>query len=355
MKKVDLENQVKRLNAILTSNCEELKKKDSIISDGQEQLMMSVKCQDKLSAKNSIIQERLDKMVTKFSMYSNQLEQRCVELKDARQEEANLNKHVITLTEELSTTKQEAYKNVHDVENILKVEVEKRSMLESAIKELKKNYAEAKQSIEVLKIENKRQKATKDLEIEKLSEQLASQKHTFDDEIICTRHDFQRKLNAAESQISDLKAIIETEATSTKSCKGQIVTLQAALISEKEKSGFALATVSKLNRTLGDKDAKIAEYEKIWVKKSSNNGGLEKDVISLKDNEECSEVGGGKHVTHDNSAETLPFRKDFAKEAGTGIVHKKPHLGSAMSIVKPDWEGRKLRSAMSIDDQVVEN
>jgi len=365
MKKVDLENQVKRLSAILKSNCEELKKKDSIISNGQEELIMISKSKDKLSAKNSILQERIDKMVTKFSKYSKQLEQKCDELKDARQGEANLNKHVITLTEELSSTKQEAHNNMNDIENILEKEVEKRIMLESAIKELKKNYADAKQSIEALKTENKSEKATKAHEIEKLSEQLASQKHTFYDELLSTHHEFQQKLNVAETQITNLKAIIETETTSTKSCKAKIVTLQASLTSEKEKSGFASAEVSKLNGTLKEKIAKIAEYEKIIIEKSYCREEHENDVISLKDkedltcllkqlrneknDEQCSEVRGGKNLIQDKSAESLPFRKDLSEDAANGVVDKKPLMGSAMSIVKPDFEGPKLCSAMSID------
>jgi len=327
MKQVDLENQVKKLSAILKSSSEELKKKDIIISNGEEQLNMAQKCKDELSAKNNILQERIDKMVTKFSTYSDQLEQKCDELKDARQGEVNLNNQVTSLIEELSSTKQEATNNMHVVENNLKVELEKRSMLESAIKQLKKNYAEAKQSIEAFKIENKKHKATKALEIEKLSEKMASQKHAFEDEISSTRKEFQRKLNAAETKISDLNAIIETESTATKSFKAKIVTLQASLISEKEKSGFAFSEVSKLNLTLQEKVSKIAEYEVIIAKKSSSEGGLEA---------EDGETGINKKP-----------------HMGTGI-HKKPHMGSAMSIAKA-WEGPKLCNAMSIDNQVNAN
>jgi len=350
MKQVDLENQVKRLSAILKSSSEELKKKDIIISDGQEQLIKTEKCKHELSAKNYILQERIDKMVTKFSTYRNQLVQKCDELKDARQGEANLNQQVTSLIEELSSTKQEATNNMQVVNHNLKVELEKRSMLESTIKELKKNCAEAKQSIEAFNLENKKQKATKALEIEKLSEKMASQKHAFEDEISSTRQEFQRKLNAAETKISDLNAIIETEATSTKSFKAKIVTLQASLISEKEKSEFAFAEVSKLNRNLEEKVSKIAEYEEIIAKKSSSEGGLENEVISLKDKEElvCLQKQFKNEKSEEHCSKVRGSKN--AEDAATGI-HKKPVMGSAMSIVKA-WEGPKLCSAMSIDDQV---
>jgi len=375
MEKLDLENQLKQLSATLESTCEELKKKDDIISNGQEQLIMTVKSKDELLTKNSILQERLDKMVTKFSTYSNQLEQKCAELKGAREGEANLNKHVISLTEELSTTKQEAYKNVNVVEDILKAEVEKRTVLESAIKKLEKNNAEAEQSIKALKIENKKQKATETLEIGKLLKQVASQKHAFDGKMLSTRHEYQRKLNAAKTQISDLKATIETEATSAKSSKAKIETLEASLNIEKDKSGLAFAEVSKLNITLQGKVAKIAEWhEKIIAKKSASKGGLGNDVISLKDKEElacllkqsdiasvttswnktneeeCNEMAEDKNIIKDKFSETISFKKDHAEDVTSGSVYKKPQMYSAMSIVNADREGSRLSREMSLDD-----
>lgn len=372
MEKVDLENQVKRLSATLESTCEELKKKDNIISNGQEQLIMNVKSKDTLLAKNSMLQGRLDKMVTKFSTYSNQLEQKCAELKGARQGEANLNKHVISLTKELSASKQEAFINVNVVEDNLKAEVEKRTVLESAIEKLKKNNAEAGQSIEALKIENKKQRETEALEIEKLLKQAASQKQAFDEKMLSTRHEFQRKLNAAEAQISDLKANMENEATSAKSSKEKMGSLQASLIIEKEKSGFALAEVSNLNLTLQEKVAKITEYEKIIAELRSHKGRLENEVSSLKtkkelarllkqsniesvttswkekNGEECSEVTEDKNIMQDKFAETLSFRKDHAEDVACGSVYEKPQMDSAMSI--NDKGGPKLTRAMSIDD-----
>jgi len=261
------------------------------------------------------------------------------------------------------------------LEDVINEQTEKLSAQNTRLEDLVKHGADMEQLSKSLEQQNQTQKESYAVAVEKLEKQLTSRKKTFDDEVKSTSDELQRKLDASESQVSDLQASVDTDMNSKKCAEAKIETLEASLRFEKQKCSNAFANISQLKLTLKEQVSMINDFKTIISKykvhedRESVVNTFKKKIDSaflLKHEDvDASFLPSGRSgednartTTVDNDSVAAVLKKDLKKSSGVKdfeneIVHKKPSWNSAMSTNETNDTCPKLSSAMSLTDDCV--
>jgi len=261
------------------------------------------------------------------------------------------------------------------LEDVINEQTEKLSAQNTRIEDLVKHGADMEQLSISLELQNETQKESYAVAVEKLDKQLSSRKKTFDDEVLSTRDEFQRKLDASESRVSHLQASVDTDMNARKCAEAKIETLEASLRFEKQKCSNAFANISQLKLTLKEQVAMINDLKTI-ISKYKIHGDQESAVNTFKKKNDLtfllkdedvdasflpygrSGKDNARTTAINNDSVAAVLKKELKKISGVKdienkIVHKKPSWNSAMSTNETGDTCPKISSAMSLTDDCV--